>query len=109
MPSDVEIAERTLARLAPLPVSTRRLFGSQGLYLDGQYFGFVTDAAVYFRTDEESRADYLARGMRAFQPANRPRGPKTVDRNFTVPQDVLDDDEQLRKWALRAAQAARRL
>ena len=108
MPTDSEIAQRLLARLAPLPVASRRLFGLQGLYLDGQYFGFVTDGAVYFRTDIESRAGYLARGMTAYQPTNRPRGPKTVDRNFTVPQDALDDEQQLKAWALRAAEAARR-
>ena len=108
MPSDGEIVQSVLARLAPLPVATRRLFGLQGLYLDGQYFGFVTNGAVYFRTDEESKSDYVARGMKAFQPANRPRGPKTVDRNFTVPQDVLDDEELVSEWALRAAEAARR-
>ena len=109
MPSDDEFAESILACLAPLPVATRRLFGLQGLYLDGQYFGFVTNGVVYFRTDEESRAGYLARGMRAFQPTDRPRGPKTVDRNFSVPQDVLNDEELLREWALRAAKAAKRL
>ncbi len=107
MPSDDEIAESVLARLAPLPVATRWLFRLQGLYLDGQYFGFVTNGAVYFLTDEETRADYLARGMGAFQPSDRPRGPKMVDRSFTGPQDGLDDEEPLRKRALRAAEAAR--
>lgn len=108
MPSDGEIAQGVLDRLAPLSVATRSLFRLQGLYLDGQYFGFVTDGVVYFRKDEESKPDYVARGMRAYQPTSRPRGPKTVDRNFTVPQDVLDNEELVRKWALRAAKAATR-
>ncbi len=108
MSSDGEIAESILARLGPLPVTTRQLFGLQGLYLDGQYFGFVSDGAVYFRTDEESKAAYVERGMSTFQPKSRPRGPKTVDRNFTVPKDVVEDEELLREWALRAAQAAKR-
>jgi len=91
-----------------LPVSTRGLFGSVGLYLDGGYFGFVAGGRLYFRTDDEGRADYLARGMTAFQPRSRPRGPKTVDRNFTVPDEVTSDAETLRQWALRAAKAAGR-
>ena len=43
--------------------------------------------------------------MQALQPRYRPRGPKTVDRNFEVPADVLADEDALREWALRAARA----
>lgn len=107
MPSDREIGDTILDRLAPLPITLRSLFGLVGLYLDGQYFGFVSNGAVYFRTDEESKAAYVERGMRTFQPKSRPRGPKTVDRNFTVPKDVVEDEELLKEWALRAAQAAK--
>ena len=108
MPSDREIADTILDRLAPLPVAVRSLFGLVGLYLEGQYFGFVSNGAVYFRTDEDSKAAYVERGMTAFQPKSRPRGPKTVDRNFTVPREVVEDEEMLKQWALRAAQAAQR-
>ncbi len=94
--------------MAPLPVTTKRLFGLSGLCLDGQYFGFVSDGTLYFRTDEASRESYETRGMTAFQPRNRPRGPKTVDRNFQVPPDVLEDEDLLRTWAMRAAEAAKR-
>ncbi|MCH8009167.1 MAG: TfoX/Sxy family protein [Chloroflexi bacterium] len=108
MTSDRDVADTILSRLAPLPVTTRQLFGLSGLYLDGQYFGFVSDGKLYFRTDEASRESYQARGMSAFQPSNRPRGPKTVDRNFQVPPDVLDNEDTLRTWATRAAEAAKR-
>ena len=91
-----------------MPVTTRQLFGLSGLYLDGQYFGFVSDGTLYFRTDEASRADYKTRGMSAFQLSTRPRGPKTVDRNFQVPPDVLEDEDMLRTWATRAAEAAKK-
>ena len=107
MPNDREIADAILDRLAPLPVTLRSLFGLVGFYLSGQYFGFVNDGAIYFRTDEESKPAYVERGMRTFQPKSRPRGPKTVDRNFTVPKDVVEDEELLKEWAIRAAQAAR--
>ncbi len=107
MPSDRDIADTILSRLAPLPVTTKRLFGLFGLYLDGQYFGFVSDGELYFRTDEASRESYETRGMPAFRPSHRPRGPKTVDRNFQVPPDVIDDEDMLRTWAMRAAEAAR--
>lgn len=108
MPRDRDIANSILRRLTPLPVTTKRLFGLSGLYLDGRYFGFVTDGKLYFRTDEASREDYESRAMAAFQPSGRPRGPKTVDRNFQVPPDVGENEDKLRTWALRAVEAPKK-
>ncbi len=102
-----EVVALVLERLEPFPITTRAMFGGRGLFLDGAFFGMVTDGRLYFRTDEESRSDYRDRGMPALQPKYRPRGPKTVDRNFEVPSDVLNDDRLLKQWALRAARAKR--
>lgn len=79
------------------------MFGGFGLYLDGAFFAVISDGALYFRTDDNSRNDYVGRGMQPLQPKHRPRGPKTVDRHFEVPAEVIADDEVLREWALRAA------
>ena len=95
--------EFVLRQLEPLPVRARAMFGGHGFYLEDRFFGILNDGRLYFRTDDESRAAYVERGMTAFQPKNRPRGPKTVDRNFEVPQDVVDDAESLKAWATRAA------
>lgn len=94
-----------LDQLADLPVATRPMFGGHGFWLDGRFFGVISEGRLYFRTDEESRRDYLERGMGALQPQHRPRGPKTVDRNFEVPADVLEDAALLVRWAKRAASA----
>ena len=103
-----ELVALVVERLEPLPITTRAMFGGRGLFLDGAFFGIVIDGKLYFRTDEESRADYRGRGMPALQPPkHRPRGPKTVDRNFEVPSDVLSNDRLLKQWALRASQAKR--
>jgi DNA transformation protein len=102
-----DLRAAVLDALAPLPVTARRLFGGYGLYLEGAFFGVISEGRLYFRTDDGSRADYVARGMRALQPKHRPRGPKTVDRNFEVPPDVLADAATLHAWALRAAHARR--
>jgi DNA transformation protein len=89
------------------------MFGGRGLYLEARYFGVIFDGKLYFRTDDESRDGYLSRGMSALQPKFRPRGPRTVDRNFEVPADILAeagllaDAGLLKEWALRAARAPR--
>jgi hypothetical protein len=45
--------------------------------------------------------------MPTLQPRYRPRGPKTVDRNFQVPPDVIADADLLRHWAIRASECGR--
>ena len=102
--SDAAVA-RLVADLAPIGVRARAMFGGYGLYLGDKFFGIVNDGRVFFRTDDESQREYIARGMPPFQPNNRPIGPKTVARNFQVPDDVLSNPEVLVEWALRAAQA----
>ncbi len=81
------------------------MFGGHGLYLGDKLFGLISGEHVYFRTDAESRPEYVSRGMPPFQPNNRPVGPKTVARNFQVPDEVLANSELLVEWALRAARA----
>jgi DNA transformation protein len=102
-----DLLRLVLQHLEPLPVTARSMFGGKGLYFDGKFFGVIFDGVLYFRTDDESRAAYSERGMAAYQPKHRPRGPKTVDRNFEVPPDILADPALLKEWALRAAQAKR--
>ncbi len=105
--TDAELRDHLLATLAPAGLRVRSMFGGYGLWLGDRYFGIIHGGHAWFRTDAASRPDYLARDMPAFQPPNRPREPKTVDRNFRVPDDVLADPSQLTEWALRAAAAVR--
>ena len=84
------------------------MFGGQGFYLGERYFGVISAGRIYFRTDEDSREEYIARGMAALQPPpRRPRGPHTVDRNFEVPAEILEDPVELARWARQAAAARR--
>jgi DNA transformation protein len=106
--SNDEARDAVLDALTPLPVTARRLFGGYGLYLEDRFFGVISDGRLYFRTDDASRTAYIERGMAALQPKHRPRGAKTVDRNFEVPADVQSDAETLRAWALRAREVKAR-
>lgn len=102
---DEPLRDHLLASLAPLGVRARAMFGGHGLYLGDKFFGLIYDGRVFFRTDDLSRPDYVSRGMPPFQPNNRPVGPKTVARNFQVPEDILANPDQLMRWALRATEA----
>jgi DNA transformation protein len=109
MPSseDTRLRDQVLAALDGLPVRARAMFGGYGLYMEDTFFGIVTEGRVYFRTDEESRETYRSRDMAALQPKHRPRGKRTVDRNFEVPANVLGNAALTREWAQRAAAARR--
>lgn len=80
----------------------RRMFGATGLYLGERFFGIADGGRLYFRTNDTTRPEYEALGMKAFAP----RPDQTLENYFEVPVDVLEDDARLCDWARRAAAAA---
>jgi DNA transformation protein len=84
-------------------VEARRMFGGLGLYSRGTFFGLLYKERLYFKTDESTRPEYEARGSEGFQP--RP-GVKVQMTYYTVPAEVLEDDDELVRWAQKAVTAA---
>lgn len=82
-----------------------RFFSGAGLSRNGIQFAFVIRGTVYFRTDAESRPAYEALGAAPFSYAGR-TGEVTIQAYYEVPVDVLDDQDELNRWAARAYQAA---
>lgn len=80
-------------------VRCRAMFGGHGFYLDDRFFGIIYQGRLYFRTDEASRAAYVGRGMEPF----RPRMKLTIGGYYEVPPEVVDDPDEMCRWALRAA------
>lgn len=79
-------------------VEIRRMFGGAGIYKDGVFFGALHKERLYFKTDEESRAAYISRGMGPFQPT-----PKQIIKTYyEVPVEVIEDASALVEWARRA-------
>jgi DNA transformation protein len=72
-----------LERLAPLPVTSRGMFGGMGLYFEGKFFGTITDGHLYFRTDEDNRKDFTSRRM-PHPPAEAPSA-RPEDRRPELP------------------------
>lgn len=78
-------------------ITSRRMFGGVGLYADGLFFALVDDDTVYFKVDDSNRADFVARGCKAFRPfADDPTYSMSY---FELPADVLEDVDLLRPWA----------
>jgi DNA transformation protein len=87
-------------------LTVRRMFGAAGLYDEDTFFGIIDNDTLYFKTDERTRARYLAAGMPAFVPYPDRAG---AMRYHQVPLSVLEDAEKLAVWAREAVQTARRI
>ena len=95
-----------LGQLATLgEVDARRMFGGAGLYLGPDFFGILADDTLYLKVDDANRQDFVERGMRPFRPY--PGRPTSMS-YFEVPADVLEDPDELARWAGRSIAAARR-
>jgi DNA transformation protein and related proteins len=89
------------------PITARRLFGGWGIYNGPVMFGLIARDTIYFRTDDGNRRDYDAAGMPPFRHA-MPTG-KVIDMAYSeVPAAVLEDVEEVMRWARKAHEAALR-
>ncbi|HYM36411.1 MAG TPA: TfoX/Sxy family protein [Steroidobacteraceae bacterium] len=94
-----------LEQLTPFArVVSRRMFSGAGLYADGLFFGLIADDTLYLKVDDSNRADYLQRGCKPFQPF--PGKSEYSMSYYDVPADVLDDGEDLSRWARKSLAVA---
>lgn len=86
------------------PISNRPIFGAIGIFIEDRLLGIVADDGLYLHTGPVNRDDYAARGCRQFKPY--PNAFDLTTDHHAVPEDVIDDVEQLKVWGERALLAA---
>ena len=106
MPVSDEYLQHVVERLDEVnQVDTKRMFGGVGIYLDGLFCALISNDVLYFKVDATTRLDYEAAGMGPF----RPEGERSQAMGYyQVPEAVLEDPEELRLWANKAMEVARR-
>lgn len=87
-------------------VSTRRMFGAVGIYAGAAFFALIDDDVLYFKVDDAIQAEYESRGMRRFRPY--PDRPEASMGYYEVPADVIEESEELARWARRSIEVAQR-
>ena len=88
------------------PVEAKAMFGGYGIYKKGQMFAIVIDDILYFKTDEKTKADFEARGLKPFTYLRRNR---EISLSYHLaPDEVLEDAKAMRDWAEKAYAAALR-
>jgi DNA transformation protein and related proteins len=101
-PEYLEFVLEQLRRVAS--VRSKRMFGEIGLYADDVFVAVIAEDVLYFKVDDRTRARYLERGSEAFMPS-----PDMPSMNyFSVPEDVLEDSDELRVWLKESIGAAQR-
>ena len=84
----------------------RVMFGGIGLYDGDVFFGIVARDSLYLKVDDSTRGRYEAAGMTPFKPyADRPM---TIMGYYEVPVRVLEDADELVRWARAATRVGSR-
>lgn len=107
MAADPALIEWVKEAAEPLGAIThKRLFGGATLYADGVAFAIVAFDALWFKADAETDAAWDAQGCERFTVEMKGR---TASMNYRrAPDDVYDDEDALRHWAMLAIEAGRR-
>ena len=95
--------------LAPLGrVTMRRMFGKTGVFCDGLMFGMVTNDTLYFRVDDDNPE--IFKEAKSDPPPNYEKQGRTIDLSFwCAPERLLDEPDELVRWARIALAAAGRV
>jgi DNA transformation protein len=93
--------------LAPFArVRVRRMFGGKGVYADDLFFALAFGGELYFKADAATQPLFEAAGSTPFS-YDRAGKRATISYWRLVPS-AYEDDEELRRWATLALEAARR-
>jgi DNA transformation protein len=87
-------------------VRTRRMFGGIGIYHEDTFFALIDDDQLYFKVDDSTRAEFIARGSQPFRPVGANSKIVTLG-YYTLPPEVLEDVDELKAWTLKAIAVAR--
>ena len=107
-PMAVSVSFRTylLEQLGQLrPVTTRPMFGGLTFFAEGRAFALVAEDTLYFKVDDSNRPDFVAAGMGPFLPFGDPDKPMQY---YQLPEEVLEDPDQLGPWMTKAIAVAAR-
>ena len=98
MPTRSDFLDHVVERLRLFgPVTVRRMFGGWGIYRDGVFFALIAADTLYFKTDDESRAEFERRSPGPFTFGKK--GERIVTHYYAVPEEALDDATVMARWA----------
>jgi len=88
-------------------IRVRKMFGGAGVYCDDLFFAIMDDEAIYLKVDEESRRAFEERGLAPFI-FEMKDGSSGAMNYYNAPEDIYDDEDELKRWTRLALDAAAR-
>lgn len=90
------------------PISIRRMFGGKGIYREGVIVALEVDGQILLKADHESAAVFRAAGAVQWVYAKK-ASPRSVAMPYwSIPDEAVDDPDELRKWVRLAYEAGLR-
>jgi DNA transformation protein len=89
-------------------VKVKRMFGGQGVWLDGMMFALVFGDTVYLKVDDETVGAFEAEGSGPFVYSMKGGERQGSLRYYRLPEATGDDPEAVSRWGRLAVDAALR-
>jgi DNA transformation protein len=80
------------------PVEVRAMFGGHGIYHRGTMFALIAEDALYIKTDEINRPEFVALGLGPFVFKSKDGEAMTLS-YCSVPDDALESPAVMAEWA----------
>jgi DNA transformation protein len=87
-------------------VQAKRMFGGYGLFHEGLMFGLVAGDVLYLKADDHSADLFHERSLAQFEYDKKDKVMKMS--YYMAPEEIFDDTEAARYWAVQAYEAALR-
>ena len=82
------------------PLRSRAMFGGYGLYYNNVIMGIIIDDALYLKAEAQTAHYFATQGATPF---SYEKNGKTITMCYwRVPEDVLENQEELESWVHRA-------
>lgn len=87
-------------------ITIRKMFGGAGVYCDGAIFALIAEDEFWFKVDDVTRVEFEAAGLKPFEVEMN--GKVGTMSYYNVPEDIFDDNDELRHWTFMALAASAR-
>lgn len=106
MPVSAEFRDHVADLFAPFgEVKIKLMFGGAGVYYKDQMFALIADERIYLKANEETRKAFATEGCGPFKFENK-NGEILEMSYWEIPPRLLDNTDELAKWARRAYEVA---
>lgn len=90
-------------------VTSKRMFGGYGYYLEGNIFAIVTsESELYFKVDDTNKARFEALGSTPFIYTGHKTRKPTAMPYWILPESIMEDSEKLEEWVIASANISKR-